>query len=106
MPAAITDDQFEAEVLKSEIPVLVDFWAVWCGPCKSMNPVIEEIAAQNEGKIKVVKMNVDECPEVPGKYNVMSIPTFIIFKQGQIAAQFVGVRSKEFVQKEIDNILG
>ncbi|HLD63412.1 MAG TPA: thioredoxin [Candidatus Peribacteraceae bacterium] len=104
MSSPVTDDQFEAKVLKSETLVLVDFWASWCGPCKSMEPIIDKIAAANEGKLKVMKMNVDESPETPMKYNIMSIPTFMIFKNGQIASQFVGVRPQEFVQKEIDSL--
>jgi len=105
MAQAITDAEFEAEVLKSEIPVFVDFWAPWCGPCKQMLPIVEELTAEYEGKVKVVKVNVDENAEVPGKYNVMSIPTFIIFKGGEPVTNFVGAKSKEDVKQELDAVL-
>ncbi len=103
MAHTVSDADFDAIVLKSDTPVLVDFWAPWCGPCKAMNPIMEELEAQYEGKVKLVKMNVDENPTVPGNYNVMSIPTFIIFKGGKIASQFVGARSKADMQKELDH---
>ena len=99
-----SDATFDADVLKSAIPVLVDFWAPWCGPCKAMLPIVEELEKTYEGKVKIVKMNVDENMDVPGKYNVMSIPTFIIFKNGEVASQFIGARSKADVQKELDAV--
>lgn len=105
MANAVTDADFEAEVLKSSIPVLVDFWAPWCGPCKSMSPVVDELATEYDGKVKVLKMNVDENTEVPGKHGVMSIPTFIIFKGGEPVNTFVGAKSKEDVKKELDAVL-
>ena len=105
MPHPVSDTDFESEVLKSPIPVLVDFWAPWCGPCKAMNPIMEELEKEYAGKIKLAKMNVDENMDVPGSHNVMSIPTFIIFKDGKPAAQFVGARSKADMQKEIDAAL-
>ena len=104
MANAILDADFEGEVIKSDIPVLVDFWAPWCGPCKSMSPIIDELAAEYEGKVKVVKMNVDENPESPGKFSVMSIPTFVIFKDGQAVTTFVGAKSKEDMKKELDAV--
>ena len=104
MAKAITDDDFEAEVLKSDIPVLVDFWAPWCGPCKAMGPIVDELAEEYDGKVKIVKMNVDESTEAPGQFGVMSIPTFIIFKDGQPAANFVGAKSKEDMKKELDAV--
>ncbi len=103
--AEITDADFEAEVLKSDVPVLVDFWAPWCGPCKSMLPIIDEIATEYEGKVKVVKINVDENAETPGKFSVMSIPTFIIFKDGEAVATFVGAKSKEDIKQELDSVI-
>ncbi len=106
MPKAITDAEFDAEVLKSTIPVLIDFWAPWCGPCKAMLPIIEELEKEYEGKVKVVKMNVDENMTVPQNFNVMSIPTFVLIKDGTPAATFVGSRSKADMKKEIDAIIG
>lgn len=105
MANAITDADFESEVLKSSLPVLVDFWAPWCGPCKSMSPIVDELATEYEGKVKVFKMNVDENTEIPGKHGVMSIPTFIIFKGGEPVQTFVGAKSKEDVKKELDAVL-
>ena len=105
MPVAITDSQFDAEVLKADLPVLVDFWAPWCGPCKAMLPIIDELEKEYAGKIKFVKINVDENSETPGQFNVMGIPTFIIFKGGKAVAQFVGGRPKEDVKKELDKVL-
>jgi thioredoxin 1 len=100
--ASVTDADFHSAVLQSDVPVLVDFWAPWCGPCKAMNPIMEELEKHYEGKVKIVKMNVDENTDVPGKHNVMSIPTFIIFKNGEVFTQFIGARSKTDMQKEID----
>jgi len=104
MAQSITDAEFEAEVLNSETPVLVDFWASWCGPCKSMLPIVEELATEYEGKVKVVKLNIDESTETAGKYNVMSIPTFMIFKGGEPVTTLVGVKSKEDMKKEMDEV--
>ena len=91
----ITKDNFEKEVLKSEKPVLVDFYADWCGPCNAMAPVIEELAKELEGKVKVGKINVDENPDIAVEYNVMSIPTLIVFKNGKEEKRLVGLRNKE-----------
>ena len=93
-------NNFEQEVLKSEKPVLVDFYADWCGPCQMMGPVIEEISEELDGKAKVGKINVDENPDVAVEYNVMSIPTLIIFKNGKEVKRYVGVTSKEELLKE------
>ncbi|MBU2259838.1 thioredoxin [Patescibacteria group bacterium] len=105
MAQEITDAEFEAEVLKADTPVLVDFWAPWCGPCKSMSPIMDELSTEYEGKVKVVKVNVDENTETPGKFSVMSIPTFIIFKDGDAVSTFVGAKSKEDMKKELDAVL-
>ena len=105
MAQEMTDANFEAEVLKSDIPVLVDFWAPWCGPCKSMSPIVDALSTEYEGKVKVVKVNVDENTETPGKFSVMSIPTFIIFKDGDAVSTFVGAKSKEDMKKELDAVL-
>lgn len=101
MEYVFRDDNFETEVLKSKEPVLVDFFAEWCGPCKIMAPVIEEVAKETEGKLKVGKINVDESPEAAEKYGVMSIPTLILFKEGEVSKTLVGFRSKEDIIKEI-----
>lgn len=91
----LTKDNFKAEVLESGIPVLVDFWAVWCGPCKMLAPIVAEIAQEYEGKVKVGKVNVDDEPALAGRFGISSIPTLILFKNGQQAAVSVGVRPKE-----------
>ena len=105
MATPVSDADFNDKVLKSPIPVLVDFWAPWCGPCKAMLPIIDELTTQYDGKLSVVKMNVDENTDVPGKYNVMSIPTFLILKDGEVVESFVGTKSKEDMQKKIDLVL-
>ena len=105
MAHPVSDADFDKEVLQSSTPVLVDFWAPWCGPCKAMLPVIEELEKVYEGKVKIAKMNVDENTDVPGKFNVMSIPTFVIFKGGKMVSQFVGARSKGDMQKELDAVI-
>ena len=94
----ITKDNFEKEVLKSDIPVLVDFWASWCGPCKMLSPIIAQIAEEHAGKVKVGKINVDEQQELAAQYRVMSIPTLIVFKNGEAVAQSVGVQPKEQIE--------
>ena len=91
----ITKNNFEAEVLKSDIPVLVDFWASWCGPCKMLSPIIEEIEKEYAGRVKVGKVNVDEEIELAQKYQVASIPTVLIFRNGQVANTSIGYRPKE-----------
>lgn len=101
MEQTFTDQNFSEEVLKSDRPVLVDFWAPWCGPCKMMAPVIEELAKETEGKIKVGKLNVDENPQTAEKYGVLSIPTLILFKKGEVAKTITGFTAKEEVLKEI-----
>ena len=90
----ISDESFESEVLKSKVPVLVDFWAEWCGPCKQIGPTLEEIATEMDGEISVTKINVDENPETPTKLGVRGIPTLMIFKDGEVAATKVGALPK------------
>ena len=101
MEYLFTDQNFEQEVLKSDLPVLVDFFAVWCGPCQMMAPVIEEIAKEQEGKIKVGKIIADENPQTAEKYSIMSIPTLILFKDGQVVKTLQGFRTKEDIIREI-----
>ena len=90
----ITRDSFETEVVKSDIPVLVDFWAAWCGPCRMVSPILSEIAQEYEGKVKVCKVNVDEEPELSARFNIMSIPSLLVFKNGQVVNTSVGARPK------------
>ncbi len=102
----VTDANFDQEVLKSDQPVLIDFWAVWCGPCRALAPVVDEVAESYSGKVKVAKMNVDENPGTPGRYGIRGIPTLLIFKGGQVKEQIVGYVPKETIQKAIDKHMG
>ena len=101
----ITDSSFEEDVINSGLPVLVDFWAEWCGPCKMISPVLDEVAREQGENIKFVKVNVDECPDTPAKYNVRGIPSLLIFKDGEVVATRVGAISKsqlvEFIEENI-----
>ncbi len=101
----ITDANFETEVIKSSSPVLVDFWAEWCGPCKMLSPVIDRLAKANEGKITVGKMNVDENQDTPQKFGIQGIPTLLFFKNGEVVDQIVGFQSQEKIQKVIDDLV-
>ncbi len=100
----LTDANFQAEVLQSKQPVLVDFWAEWCGPCRMLGPVIEKISGANAGRITVGKMNVDENPNTPQKYGIQGIPTVIFFKDGEVAKQLVGFQAQDKIQKAIDEL--
>ena len=98
----ISDHDFEAEVLQSAEPVLVDFWAPWCGPCRMITPLVEELATENAGALKVGKINIDDSPNTAATYGVSSIPTLMIFKGGEVADRFVGVQPKKRLQDAID----
>ena len=98
----VSDDTFETEVLKSSTPVLVDFWAEWCGPCRQIAPALEEIAKELDGKVSIKKLNIDENPRTPGTYNVRAIPTLILFKNGTVEAQKVGSVRKPDLKSFLD----
>lgn len=98
----LTNDNFKSEVVHSELPVLVDFWASWCGPCRMVSPIVDEIAESAAGKFKVGKINVDEQPELAAQFGVMSIPTLIVFKNGEVYKSSVGVRSKADILAMLD----
>jgi len=101
----VTDQNFDQEVLKSDTPVIIDFWAAWCGPCKALSPVVDEIAKQYQGKVKVGKMDVDKNQATPMRYGVRGIPTLLVFKGGQVREQIVGFVPKETIEKAIDKSL-
>ena len=101
----ISDQTFDQEVLKSPVPVLIDFWAPWCGPCKAIAPVVEELAGVYDGRLKVVKMNVDDNPRTPAQFGVRGIPNLIIFKGGEVKEQIVGAVPKAQLVKVIDRVV-
>lgn len=100
-----TDQNFSDEVLKNTLPVLVDFWAPWCGPCRMVSPIVEELAKEYDGKLKVGKLNVDDNPQTASQYGVMSIPSLLIFRNGQPVKTMVGAQGKDSLKKGIDEVL-
>lgn len=102
----VTEKNYETEILKSPVPVLVDFWAEWCGPCRAIAPVLEDVAKELDGKLKVAKVNVDEAQDLAAQYHIMSIPTLLIFKQGEAVDQFVGAVGKAQLLAKIKPHLG
>jgi len=104
-PINITDDSFDMEVLQSETPVVVDFWATWCGPCKMIAPILEELAREYEGKVKITKLDVDSNNQTAGKYNIMSIPSLLFFKNGEVVDQVVGAIPKSQLAQRINKVV-
>jgi thioredoxin 1 len=104
-PLTVTDATFQEEVIESSVPVLVDFWATWCSPCKMIAPIVEELASEYEGRIKVAKVDVDANPVIPGQFGVMSIPTLLLFRGGKAEKRLVGYRPKASLRTELDAVL-
>jgi thioredoxin 1 len=100
-----TDSNFKKEVLESELPVLVDFWAAWCGPCRQISPIVEELAREFEKKVKIGKVDVDQNPNTASRYGIMSIPTLMLFKKGEVSEQIVGALNKSELKKKIESNL-
>jgi thioredoxin 1 len=104
-PREVTDGNFEQEVIQATKPVMVDFWAPWCGPCRMVAPIVEELASEYDGKVEFVKLNTDDNPNVAAKYGIRSIPTLLVFKGGEPVGQIVGFRPKGDLQKRLDAVL-
>ena len=104
-PAEVSDSSFETEVLKAELPVLVDFWAPWCGPCRMVAPIVEELADEYQGKMKFVKLNTDDNGDTAMRFSIRSIPTLMLFKGGETVGQIIGFRPKSDLKKSIDSVL-
>lgn len=104
-PIALTDDNFSAEVIEADTPVLVDFWAAWCGPCRIVGPIVEELAREYEGRAKICKLDVDAAQKTAGEYGIRSIPTLLIFKDGKVADQIIGAVPKGQITEKLDAAL-
>lgn len=105
MTKQIKDNEFESEVINSKLPVLIDFWAEWCGPCRMLSPILDQLSEEMDGKVKIVKMNIDENPETPSKFGVRGIPTMLLFKEGKQIATKIGVQPKNALQEWITSSL-
>ncbi len=105
-PIVVGDNDFDQTVLQAAMPVLVDFWAAWCGPCRMVAPIVEELAEEYEGRINFTKLDVDQNPKTAAKYSIMSIPTLLIFKKGEPVSHIVGFRPKEELKRSLDDVLG
>ena len=101
----VTDDDFEAEVLKSDVPVLVDFYAVWCGPCKSLAPIVEELSTEYEGRAKIFKVDIDQAPDTASTHGIMAVPTLILFKDGKAQQMLTGFKPKPELEKALQSVL-
>ena len=103
--ADVTDENFESQVLNSDLPVVVDFWAEWCAPCRQIAPIVKDLAGEYEGKVRIVKMNIDENPAAPGRYGVRAIPTLLAFQGGQVVEQMQGARPKSVLEEMVQKLV-